>query len=117
MYYISKAPNGSAMVSTAPPKGKHFVAVDKLPEGDGMLMFDGKDRVYRVPFPAPVPTADERITELETINAELEDAMCEMDAANEERFAPIEDALCEMDALTEERLGAIEDALCEMDMG
>ena len=45
----------------------------------------------------PEPTHEERITELETINAELEDAMCEMDAANEERFAAIEDALCEMD--------------------
>ena len=43
------------------------------------------------------PTAEERIAELEAVNAELEDAMCEMDAANEERMAAIEDALCEMD--------------------
>lgn len=50
------------------------------------------------PEPAPpAPTAEERIAELEVINAELEDAICEMDAANEERFAAIEDALCEMD--------------------
>ena len=48
------------------------------------------------PQPEP-PTTEERITELETINAELEDALCEMDAAAEERFAAIEDALCEMD--------------------
>ena len=45
----------------------------------------------------PETTAEERIAELEAINAELEDALCEMDAANEERFAAIEDALCEMD--------------------
>ena len=43
------------------------------------------------------PTAEERIAELEATNAALEDAMCEMDAANEERMAAIEDALCEMD--------------------
>ena len=43
------------------------------------------------------PTAEERIAELKTINAELEDALCEMDAVNEERMAAIEDALCEMD--------------------
>lgn len=50
------------------------------------------------PEPAPpVPSNEERITELETENAALEDAICEMDAANEERFAAIEDALCEMD--------------------
>ena len=45
----------------------------------------------------PAPTTDERITKLEAVNAELEDALCEMDAAAEERFAAIEDALCEID--------------------
>lgn len=45
----------------------------------------------------PAPTNEERIAELEVVNAELEDAICEMDAANEERFAAIEDALCEID--------------------
>lgn len=39
----------------------------------------------------PEPTTEEQI-------AELENAMCEMEAANEERMAAIEDALCEMDA-------------------
>ena len=48
------------------------------------------------PQPEP-PTTEERIAELEATNAELEDALCEMDAMNEERFAAIEDALCEMD--------------------
>ena len=30
--------------------------------------------------------------------AEVEDAMCEQDAANEKRLAEIETALCELDA-------------------
>jgi len=30
-------------------------------------------------------------------SADLEDALCEMDAAAEERIAEIEDALCELD--------------------
>jgi len=70
------------------------------------------------------PTAEERIAELEATNAELEDAMCEMDSANQEEIAALnetvsalEDAVCEMDAANEERMAAIEDALCEMDMG
>lgn len=47
--------------------------------------------------PEHKPTADERIAALKATNAALEDALCEMDAANEERMAAIEDALCEMD--------------------
>lgn len=43
------------------------------------------------------PTLEDRVAELELANAALEDAICEMDAANEERIATIEDALCEMD--------------------
>ena len=30
--------------------------------------------------------------------AEVEDAMCEQDAANEERLSALEDAICELDA-------------------
>ena len=101
MYYISKAPNGSAMVSTVPPKGKHYIAVDELPDGEGMLMFDGKDHVYRVPFPVPSPDPVEelanKVTENSEAHAALEDAVCEMDALNEKRIAAVEDALCEMD--------------------
>lgn len=101
MYYISKAPNGSAMVSYAPPKGKPYVALDELPEGDGMLMIDDFGRVYRVPFPVPQPdpvtVLAEKISRAEEAQVALEDAVCEMDAANEERMAAIEDALCEMD--------------------
>lgn len=75
------------------------------------------------PQPEP-PTTEERIAELEATNAELEDAMCEMDAANQaeitelrENVSALEDAVCEMDALNEKRIAAVEDALCEMDMG
>ena len=65
----------------------------------------------------PEPTTEEQI-------AELENAMCEMDAINQEEISALqgttsalEDALCEMEAVNEERMAAIEDALCEMDAG
>lgn len=45
----------------------------------------------------PEPTTEERVTELENTIVSLEDAICEMDEANDERMAAIEDALCEMD--------------------
>ena len=72
----------------------------------------------------PAPTPEERIAELEAANVALEDAMCEMDLANQEQIAKLqatntalEDALCEMDLMNEERFVAIEDALCELDAG
>ena len=80
--------------------------------------------IAALPVPEYKPTAEERIADLEAINAELEDAMCEMDASNQEDIAALnetvsalEDAVCEMDAANEERMAAIEDALCEIDMG
>ena len=100
-YYITKAPNGSAMVSTVPPKGKPSMVVDKLPEGDGALMIRENGELYRLPTAKPVPDPIGRLAELigenGAANAALEDALCDMDAANEERMAAIEDALCEMD--------------------
>lgn len=45
----------------------------------------------------PEPTTEERVTELENTIVSLEDAICEMDEANDERMTAIEDALCEMD--------------------
>lgn len=127
MYYISKAPNGSAMVSAAPPKDKPYVKLDKLPDGDGRLMSDDKGLVFRVPFPVPIPNPLEelagKVSAAGEAQAALEDAMCEMDSANQEEIAALnetvsdlEDAVCEMDAANEERMAAIEDALCEMDM-
>lgn len=38
----------------------------------------------------------------ELYRAIMEDALCEIDEANEERIAAIEDALCEMDMMEEE---------------
>lgn len=43
------------------------------------------------------PTVKERLRTLEESNAALEDALCEMDAANSEAIAVIENALCELD--------------------
>lgn len=45
----------------------------------------------------PTPTLRYRVTALEESMASLEDALCEMDAANAEAIASIEDALCELD--------------------
>lgn len=44
-----------------------------------------------------VANIKEEVKLLMEANAALEDALCEMDAANEERIATIEDALCEID--------------------
>ena len=52
--------------------------------------YNGEVTVEDIEDPDTEPTAEERI-------AELEDAMCEMDAMNAQRIAAIEDALCEMD--------------------
>lgn len=48
------------------------------------------------PEPTPEPGPDG------TTIADLEDTLCEMDAAYEERFTNIEDALCELSAESEE---------------
>jgi len=77
---------------TLPPK-KGYVEV----EANGKRTYKNVETGVLIENEVRRPTAEERIAELEAINAELEDAMCEMDAATEERFAAIEDALCEMD--------------------
>lgn len=50
----------------------------------------GEITVEDIPDPVTPPAAEERI-------AALEDALCEMDAANAASIAALEDALCEMD--------------------
>ena len=45
--------------------------------------------------------------EINRLNAELE--------TEKQHSADLEDALCEMDAAAEERIAEIEDALCELD--
>lgn len=122
MKIIQKQPNPSGAYpapqtwnSNVPPSGYAIIDLDMTEfytyngfvtltiEGDTVTSYEPnveawEDWKANPPEPTPPePTMDERITELETINAELEDAMCEMDAENEERFAAIEDALCEID--------------------
>ena len=41
---------------------------------------------------------EQKLRELPGLVAEIEDALCEQDAASEERLAAIEDSLCELDA-------------------
>jgi hypothetical protein len=41
---------------------------------------------------------EQKLRELPSLVAEIEDALCEQDMASEERLAAIEDSLCELDA-------------------
>ena len=52
--------------------------------------FEVEEEIREEPEPKPDPV-EERLTA-------LEDAMCEMDAANAASIAALEDALCEIDA-------------------
>lgn len=47
--------------------------------------------IAAIPVPAAPPTTEERLSA-------IEDALCEMDAANAASIAALEDALCEIDA-------------------
>lgn len=47
--------------------------------------------IAAIPVPVAPPTTEERLTA-------IEDALCEMDAANAASIAALEDALCEIDA-------------------
>ena len=47
--------------------------------------------IAAIPAPVAPPTTEERLTA-------IEDALCEMDAANAASIAALEDALCEIDA-------------------
>lgn len=41
---------------------------------------------------------EQKLRELPSLVAEIEDALCEQDMESEERIAAIEDSLCELDA-------------------
>lgn len=41
---------------------------------------------------------EQKLRELPSLVAEIEDALCEQDMASQERLATIEDSLCELDA-------------------
>ncbi len=95
-----------------PPK-KGYVEV----EVDGRRTYKNVETGVLIGDEVPKQNPEERM-------AELENAMCEMDTANQEEItelqettAYLEDAMCEMEAANEERMAAIEDALCEMDLG
>ena len=73
--------------------------VDTLPDGDIInYRYEGGEYIYDplpeseppVPQPSDIDILKEQVTM-------IEDALCEMDEANEERIAAIEDALCELD--------------------
>ena len=51
----------------------------------------GEIIVEEIPDPVTPPTTEERLSA-------IEDALCEMDAANAASIAALEDALCEIDA-------------------
>lgn len=117
--YLTAAnlPEGWAIVPDDMPIPDTFPFVDITVEGNTVTSMTAGVVPEPEPEPEPGPTAEERI-------AELEDAMCDMDAANQaeitdlqDTVSALEDAICEMDAANEERMAAIEDELCEMDMG
>ena len=41
---------------------------------------------------------EQKLRELPSLVAEIEDAMCEQDMESQERMAAVEDSLCELDA-------------------
>lgn len=62
MYYVSKAPNGSAMISTKPIPGTQYIEVETLPEGDGRLMLGRNNKLFRIPFET-LPETDGSVNE------------------------------------------------------
>lgn len=64
MYYVSKAPNGSAMIHMAPPAGKDYFAVEELPAGEGRLMIGPENTLYREPLPAPAESEADSLAAL-----------------------------------------------------
>ena len=78
---------------------QHMIPLYKYEGGDVIrrTLEEIAEDIASLVIPEPAPSTEERVTELEAATAALEDAVCEMDAANEERIAAIEDALCEMD--------------------
>ena len=95
---ITDVPEGWAVIPDdfAVPESFPFVLIEAL---NGIVT--GMTEGIVPPAPKPEPTWNERIevqvVDLQEVTAALEDAICEMDAANEERMAAIEDALCEID--------------------
>lgn len=71
--------------------------VDLLPDGEVTdYRYENGEYIYD-PLPDPPNPPPSEIDALKEHVATIEDALCEMDEANEERIALIEDALCELD--------------------
>lgn len=84
--------NGFAVLSIGQHNGVDTL-FDYVPDVDAWEAWNAEQ-----PEPQePERTTEDRVSELEESVGVLEDAICEMDAANEERIAAIEDALCEID--------------------
>lgn len=122
MNIIRKEPNASGAYpapqtwnSNKPPVGYALISLDMTEfysyngfvilaiEGDTVTGYTPNTEAWEKwkaeqPEPQePEPTTEERVSDLERSVGVLEDAICEIDAANEERIAAIEDALCEID--------------------
>ena len=122
MNIIRKEPNASGAYpapqtwhSNVPPSGYAIIDLDMTEfysyngfvilavEGDTVTGYTPNTEAWEKwkaeqPEPQePEPTTEERVSDLERSVGVLEDAICEMDEANEERIAAIEDALCEID--------------------
>lgn len=101
--HITAVPDGWAMIPEGFELPESFPFCDITAElnADGIMTVVGMTEGVVPPAPEPEPTWNElmeqQVGELQETTSALEDAVCEMDAANEERLAAIEDALCEID--------------------
>lgn len=71
----------------------HMIPLYKYEDGEVIRRTEEEIEADMAAIPVPVvpPTTEERLTA-------IEDALCEMDAANAASIAALEDALCEIDA-------------------
>ena len=83
-YECASAKKTESSVFLYDEQGNNFAAFRGIKDMSAWTVEDGA-------WMAPEPTTEERI-------AALEDALCEMDAANAASIAELEDALCEIDA-------------------
>lgn len=72
---------------------EHMIPLYKYEDGEIVRRTEEeiKGDIAAIPVPVAQPTTEERLTA-------IEDALCEMDAANAASIAALEDALCEIDA-------------------
>ena len=91
--YIRKKPETGVLVTAKKIQDATGIAYKSIPYNlSGTVGIDADITVIISEFDEA-----EFMQELKSSAEMLEDAMCEQDAINEERFGTIEDALCEMD--------------------